>query len=193
MLVNLLTMIAGIILFFAIHLVPQRQALKESIVERIGVMGYRALHGVVALAAIALIFGGFFQARYDVVLWYPPVWTRHLAATLMLFSSILLFAAPFKGKIKEKLTSPLSVAIKIWALAHLIANGTLADVILFGFFLFYAVTYRISLKKRIQAGLVVVPKGRWLHDVYAVVLGLTFYAVMVMGLHEWAFDVAPLG
>lgn len=193
MLVNLLTMIAGIILFFAIHLVPQRQALKESIVERIGVMGYRALHGVVALAAIALIFAGYFEARYDVILWYPPVWTRHLAATLMLFSSILLFAAPFKGKIKEKLTSPLSVAIKIWALAHLIANGTLADVILFGFFLFYAVTYRISLKKRIQAGLVVIPKGRWLHDVYAVVLGLAFYAVMVMGLHEWAFDVAPLG
>ncbi|WP_114009023.1 NnrU family protein [Cohaesibacter intestini] len=189
----MLALIAGIILFFAIHLVPQRQTLKNALVERIGMMGYRALHGIVALAAVALIFGGYFVARYDVVLWYPPVWTRHLAATLMLFASILLFAAPFKGKIKEKLTSPLSVAIKVWALAHLMANGTLADVILFGFFLFYAVTYRISLKKRIQAGLVVVPEGRWLNDVYAVVLGLGFYAVMVLWLHEWAFDVAPLG
>ena len=110
----------------------------------------------------------------------------------MLFASIFVFAAAFSGKIKQMLTSPLSVAIKIWALAHLLANGSLADVLLFGFFLLFAVSYRISLKRRIAAGLVSVPQGRAINDVYAVLLGLAFYAAMVLGVHEWAFDVSPL-
>lgn len=187
----MLALISGLALFLLIHLVPQRPALKNKIVERVGMTGYRALHGLVALVAIVLILFGYFESRYDFDLWYPPVWTRHLAATLMVFACIFLLAAPFKGKIKEKLTSPLSVALKVWALAHLLANGTLSDVILFGFFLLYAVSYRISLKRRIAAGLVSVPQGRWVHDVYAVVLGLGFYIVVVLWLHEWAFDVAP--
>ena len=188
----MLLLILGIILFFAIHFIPQKPDLKAGLQSKLGVMGYRMLHGAVALVAIALIATGYAEARYDVILWYPPVWTRHLAATLMIFASVLLFAAPFNGKIKQKLTSPLSVAIKIWAVAHLVANGSLADVILFCFFLFFAVTYRISLKKRIAAGLVVIPQGRWLYDLYAVVLGLAFYALMVFGLHEMLFGVSPL-
>ena len=187
----MLALIFGLSLFLFIHLVPQKPALKEQLVKRVGMVGYRALHGLVALVAVVLIVVGYFESRYDVDLWYPPLWTRHLAATLMIFACILLFAAPFKGKIKEKLTSPLSVALKIWALAHLLANGTLSDTILFGFFLLYAVSYRISLKRRIAAGLVIVPQGRWLHDVYAIFLGLAFYVATVLWLHEWAFDVAP--
>ncbi|PLW77359.1 NnrU family protein [Cohaesibacter celericrescens] len=185
-------LLVGIVLFLAIHLVPQKPDLKASLIAKLGTGGYRGLHGVVALVSVVLIVVGYFEARGEVDLWYPPYWTRHLAATLMLIASILVFAAPFSGKIKEKLTSPLSVALKIWAFSHLIANGTLADVILFGFFLLFAVSYRISLKKRIKAGLVSIPKGRWLYDAYAVVLGLAFYAVMVLWLHEWAFDVSPL-
>ncbi|MCV6548372.1 MAG: NnrU family protein [Cohaesibacter sp.] len=186
-------LVLGILLFLIIHLVPQFPDFKECFVGKIGLMGYRALHGVIALGSVVLIVHGYFESRYDpVFLWDPPFWTRHLVATLMIFSSILVFAAPFSGKIKEKLTSPLSVSLKLWALAHLVGNGTLADVVLFGFFLFFAVSYRISLKKRIVAGLVSVPQGRWLHDVYALVLGLGFYVIMVLWLHEWAFDVSPI-
>ena len=188
----MLMLLVGLALFLAIHLVPQTPSLKDQLVARLGPTGYRGLHGVVALGSVVLIVLGYFEARYDVILWYPPIWTRHLAATLMLIASILVFAAPFSGKIKQALTSPLAVSLKIWAVAHLIANGSLADLVLFGFFLFFAVSYRISLKRRIAAGLVTVPEGRWIHDVYAVVLGLAFYAVMILGLHEWAFDVSPL-
>ena len=182
----------GLALFLAIHLVPQNVPLKEGFVSRIGVTGYRMMHGVVALVAIALIYVGYFASKGTLILWYPPIWTRHLAATLMLFAVVFLFAAMFKGKIKQKLTSPLSIAIKTWAFAHLLANGELSDVILFGFFLLYAVSYRISLKRRIRAGLVTVPEGSMMGDLYAVGLGLAFYCAMIFGVHQWAFGVSPL-
>ncbi|WP_319529077.1 NnrU family protein [uncultured Cohaesibacter sp.] len=189
----MLIMFVGFVLFLAIHLVPQSPKLKASLTDKLGLMGYRMLHGVVALISIVLIFKGYFEARNEIILWYPPIWTRHLAATLMLFASVIGFAGAFSGKLKQWLTSPFSVAIKIWALAHLLANGSLADVFLFVFFLLFAVSYRISLKKRIRAGLVTVPEGKVRDDVIAVVLGLVLYVVMVFWLHEWLFDVAPLG
>lgn len=185
-------LLIGLVLFLAIHLVPQMPELKDQLASKMGLLGYRVLHGVVAFSSVILIVVGYFDARGEVDLWYPPVWTQHLAATLMLFASILVFAAPFAGKIKEKLTSPLAVSLKIWAFAHLAANGSLADVIVFGFFLGFAVSYRISLKKRIAAGLVSIRPGQWQYDVISVVVGLTFYATMLFGLHEWAFDVSPL-
>lgn len=187
------SLLLGIALFLLIHLVPQFPALKDRFVSKIGLMGYRGLHGIVALTSIVLIVYGYFESRNDpVVIWDPPFWTRHLVATLMIIASILVFAAPFAGKVKEKLTSPLAAALKLWALSHLIGNGTLGDIVLFGFFLAFAVSYRVSLKKRIAAGLVTVPQGRWINDLYALVLGLGFYVIMVLWAHEWAFDVSPI-
>ncbi|WP_319413978.1 NnrU family protein [uncultured Cohaesibacter sp.] len=188
----MILLLVGVILFLAIHLVPQRAELQNDLYQRFGVMGYRLFHGAVALLAVGLIYVGYFEAKDDVILWYPPLWTRHLAATFMLFASILAFAGLFKGKIKQKLTSPFSIAIKTWAFAHLLANGSLADLILFGFFLFYGVSYRISLKRRIAAGLVVVPDGTLKGDLFAFLLGSAFYAAMIFGLHEMLFGVSPL-
>lgn len=184
-------LVLGLVLFLAIHLVPQMPDLKGRLADRMGQWGYRSLHAVVALASIILIVTGYFDARGEVDVWYPPVWTRHIAATLMLIASILVFAAPFAGKIKEKLTSPLAVALKTWAFAHLLANGTLADIVLFGFFLLFAVSYRISIKKRIAAGLISTPRGNWKYDIVSILLGVGFYLWMVLQLHEWAFDVPP--
>ncbi len=185
-------LLIGLVLFLAIHLVPQMPDLKEKLAGNMGLLGYRALHAVVALTSVVLIVVGYFDARGEVDVWYPPVWTQHLAATLMFFASILVLAAPFDGKIKEKLTSPLAVSLKIWAVAHLIANGSLADIVVFGFFLGFAVSYRISLKKRIAAGLTVIKPGQWKYDVISIVLGCLFFATMLFGLHEWAFDVSPI-
>lgn len=187
----MLYLITGIVLFLAIHLVPQMPQVKDQLVGKIGLIGYRGLHAAVALGSVVLITLGYGEARNEIMLWDPPVWTRHLAATLMIIASILLFAAPFPGKIKEKLTSPLAVSLKTWALAHLIANGSLADLVLFGFFLSFAVSYRISIKRRIKAGLMSVPNGHWKWDILSVVLGVGFYLVMVLGVHEWLFDVSP--
>ena len=169
---QMVLLLAGVILFLAIHMVPQKPDLKDAIAMRIGKMGYRLFHGVFALIAICLIYIGYFDAKDSVILWYPPIWTRHLAATLMIFASIFAFAGMFSGKIKQKLKSPFSIAIKTWAFSHLLANGSLADLILFGFFLLYGVSYRISLKRRIARGVVTVPEGRIIADVYAICLGL---------------------
>nr|WP_321482883.1 NnrU family protein [uncultured Cohaesibacter sp.] len=185
-------LLVGIALFLVIHLVPQKAELKDGLTMRFGEMGYRIFHGVIALLAVGLIYVGYFSAQGTYILWYPPIWTRHLAATLMLFASILAFSGAVPGKIKQKLTSPFSIAIKTWAFAHLLANGTLSDLILFGFFLFFGVSYRISLKRRIAAGRVTIPKGKLKWDILAILLGLGFYAAMIFGVHEWLFGVSPL-
>ncbi|SFO29077.1 Uncharacterized membrane protein [Cohaesibacter marisflavi] len=185
-------LLVGIALFLVIHLVPQKAELKDGLTLRFGVMGYRMFHGVVALVAVGLIYVGYFAAKGTFILWYPPIWTKHLAATLMLIASILAFSGAFSGKIKQKLTSPFSIAIKTWAFAHLLANGSLSDLILFGFFLFFGVSYRISLKRRIAAGRVTIPEGRVSQDIWAILLGLAFYAAMIFGVHEWLFGVSPL-
>ena len=188
----MILLLVGLVLFLGIHLIPQMPSFKAQLEDRLGVTGYRGLHGVVALTAVVLVVLGYASTRGEMILWYPPVWTRHLAATLMLFASILVFSAPFSGKIKQMLISPLSVALMIWAVAHLLANGGLADCILFGFVLFFAISYRISIKRRIAAGLVQVGEGRWVYDGFAFLLGLGFYAAMILGVHEWAFGVSPL-
>ena len=185
-------LLVGIVLFLVIHLVPQKAELKDGLTLRFGEMGYRIFHGVIALVAVGLIYIGYFDAKGTLILWYPPIWTKHLAATLMLIASILAFSGAFSGKIKQKLTSPFSIAIKTWAFAHLLANGSLSDLILFGFFLFFGVSYRISLKRRIAAGRVTIPEGRVSQDIWAILLGLVFYAAMIFGLHEWLFGVSPL-
>ncbi len=105
---------------------------------RLGKNGYRALFSVVSTLGLALVVWGFAKAPV-VQIWYPPVWTRHLALLLMLPVFPLLFAAYLPGKIKAKVRHPMLAAIKFWALAHLIANGDLASIILFGSFLAYAV------------------------------------------------------
>ena len=189
----MLLLIAGIVLFLAIHLVPQNPDLKARLVGFVGVWGYRVMHGVVAALSVVLIVLGYADQRGVDMVWHPPVWTVHLTVAAMLVAAILVFAAPFNGKIKEILTSPLSVALKIWAFSHLLSNGSLADIVLFGFFLFFAISYRISIRKRITAGLASIKPGQWRYDLYALVLGLAFYGIMLLWLHEWAFGVSPLG
>jgi uncharacterized membrane protein len=160
---------------------------------RWGETPWKGLYTLVAVAGFVLLVIGYGIARQSpVVLYSPPVWTRHLALLLMLPVFPLLLAAYLPGRIKAAARHPMLVAVKLWALAHLLANGTLADVLLFGAFLAWAVADRISVKRRAPRAVPGAP-ARPVNDVIAVVGGLAIYAAFVLWLHRALIGVSPLG
>ncbi|CFW97583.1 NnrUfamily protein [Candidatus Filomicrobium marinum] len=193
----MMLLIAGLALFFAIHLVPTNRPLRDGLAVRFGEMGYKGVFSIVALIGFVMIVLGFAKMQAmlgskNPILWYPPTWTRHVAFTLMLPAMILLVAAYIPSRIRAAVKHPMLVAIKIWALAHLLANGDVASIVLFGSFLAYAVYDRISLKHRgnMGAGGANAPV---INDVLVVVLGLGLYAAMLFWGHAWLIGVPLVG
>ncbi|MGB5539361.1 MAG: NnrU family protein, partial [Gammaproteobacteria bacterium] len=132
---------------------------------------------------------GYGLARQDpVVLYLPPAWLRHVAMLLLIFMFPLLLATYLPGRIQAATKHPMLVATKLWALAHLLANGNLADVLLFGSFLTWAVVDRISLKRRPAQDVPALPASRF-NDALAIVLGLALYAAFVFWGHGWLIGV----
>lgn len=165
---------------------------------RVAAMGERAFKGVYSLVAIAgfvLIVIGYGQARADPVFLYaPPVWTRHLAALLTIPAFVLLAAAYVKGtRIKAKVGHPMVAGVKVWAFSHLIANGTLADVILFGSFLVWAILDYVAARRRDRIAGTVYAVGPASRDVIAVVAGLVAWAAFALWLHGPLIGVRPFG
>jgi uncharacterized membrane protein len=191
-----LVMVIGLVLFFAIHLVPANVELKNGLVARFGGNGYKIIFSVVSLIGLALIVLGFYKLQLhpgkNPQLWVPPMWTRHLALALMLPAMIALVATYVPSHIHVILKHPMLVAIKTWALAHLLANGDLASLVLFGSFLAFAVYDRISVKRRGDLGPLGKGSGPWFNDVIVVVLGTALYAAIVLYLHELVIGVSPL-
>lgn len=190
-------LIAGLVLFIATHLVrPFAPGLRNAGIAALGKPGWMAVHGIVSLASLALIVYGFIDARENSgqMLYFPPTFMAHIALTLMLIASICLVAGFLPaGHIRAKLKFPLLVAIKIWALAHLLANGESYSVLLFVTILAWAVILRISLKKRIAAGETKLPVFvSAKYDLISVVVGLALYVVIVFKLHELLIGVPPL-
>jgi len=192
----MLVMVLGLIVFFAIHLVPTNVELKNGLVARFGEGGYKALFTVASLIGLTLIVLGFHKLQLhpgkNPILWDPPIWTRHIALPLMLFSMISLVAAYVPSHIHVWLKHPLLVAIKAWALAHLLANGDLASLVLFGSFLVFAVYDRISVKRRGDLGPLGRGSGPWINDVIVLALGGALYAAIVLYLHELVIGISPL-
>jgi len=152
---------------------------------------WKLLYTVVSIVGFVLICWGYSQARQHPILIYaPPLWTRHLSALLMLPVFPLILAAYMPGRIKTALKHPMLAAVKFWALAHLLANGMLADVLLFGGFLAWAVADRISFKRRAVRPIHTAPPNK-MNDVIAVVAGLAIYLVFAMWLHVRLIGVAP--
>jgi len=190
----MLKLVAGLMIFLGVHSIrifaPQW---RERMIARIGTGPWKVLYSLASLAGFLLIVGGYAAARLEPVLLYnPPYWLRHLAMLLMLPVFPLLLAAYLPGRIKAAVKHPMLTATKAWALSHLLVNGMLADLLLFGGFLAWAVLDRISAGKRPQA----VVRGAPLsirNDVIAVVVGLVVYGVFVMWAHVRLFGVAPMG
>jgi uncharacterized membrane protein len=160
-------------------------AMRDHWAAALGVNAWRAIYSLVSLAGFVLLIVGYMQARQSPVLLYiPPPWTRHAAFALMLPVFPLILAAYLPGTIKAKLKHPMLAAVKLWALAHLLANGMLADLLLFGGFLAWAVFARVSFKRRTQRMMMPLPSPSLRNDVLAVVLGLGLYVATLFWLHR---------
>jgi uncharacterized membrane protein len=156
-----------------------------------GTNGWRGIYSLISGAGFVLILYGFHLARrVPVVLYIPPPWMRHVTFLLMLPVFPLILAAYLPGRIKTAMKHPMLAAVKFWAFAHLLSNGLLADVLLFGAFLAWAICDRISLKRRPPQAIRTVPQGRF-NDLIAVIAGLALYAVFVLWAHLRLFG-APL-
>jgi uncharacterized membrane protein len=187
-------LLLGLVIFFAGHSVSiVAGAWRDRMAARLGAGLWQGLYAGVAMIGLVLIVQGYALARQEpVILYTPPLWLRHATLLLMLPVFPLLLATYLPGRIQRATRHPTLIAVKLWAFAHLLANGTLADVALFGSFLAWAVIDRISLKRRVQHPVPGAPPSRW-NDIVAVVAGLALYAVFVLWLHNWLFGVAPIG
>lgn len=188
------TLILGLVLFLGVHSVSIfAPAWRDAMAARLGLWPWKIVYALVSVAGFVLIIQGYAAARLTpVVLWVPPAPMRHVAATLMLPVFILLLATYLPGRIKAAAKHPMLVATKLWAVSHLLANGMLADVVLFGAFLAWAVADRISLKRRPVRALPAAPASK-LNDVIAVVGGIALYGLFAMVLHARWIGVAPFG
>ncbi|RMI18044.1 NnrU family protein [Sinorhizobium meliloti] len=189
-------LVLGIIIFLSMHLVRVvAPGFRAGIIDSRGKGTWMGLYTIVSLVGLCLIIYGFGQARGETGMLYdPPIFLRHIALLLMLVAFIVL-AAGFlpAGRIAVALKHPQVLSIKIWALAHLLANGETSSVLLFGSFLAWAVILRISLKRRERAGEKVLPMFKSArNDVLAVVIGLVAFVLFVWKLHELLIGVQPV-
>ncbi len=187
-------LLLGLALFFAVHSVSiVNEPWRNRAVAAMGEWPWKGVYSLVALVGFVLVVWGYGLARQDpVVLYLPPAWLRHLAMLLLVPVFPLLLAAYLPGRIQTATRHPMLVATKLWAVAHLLANGMLADLVLFGAFLAWAVVDRISMKRRTQRPVPHAPASR-ANDVIAVVAGLGLYVAFVLGLHAWLIGVSPIG
>ena len=189
-------LILGLVLFLGAHSVRVfAEGWRTSMRARLGENAYQGLYAVASLVGLVLIVVGYGAARQQpVLLWLPPVWTRHLAALLTVPAFILLVAAYVPGnRIKAKVHHPMVLSVKVWALAHLLVNGNLADVLLFGGFLLWAVLCFRAARQRDRLGSVVYPPGRSGPTLVAVAAGLALWAGFAFWAHGVLIGVRPFG
>lgn len=189
-------LVLGLLVFFGTHSVRiVAEDWRERQMLRLGEKRWKGLLSLVALVGFVLIVVGYGQARATPVeLWNPPLWTRHLALLLMLPAFVLLAAAYVPGnRIKAALGHPMVAGTKLWALAHLLANGRLGDVVLFGAFLAWAVLSFVAGRKRDRSAGTRYPALGAGRDVKVLIVALLGWAVFTFWGHQWLIGVAPLG
>jgi uncharacterized membrane protein len=186
-------LLLGLVLFLAVHSISiVNEPWRDRQAARMGEISWKILYSLASLIGFGLIVWGYGLARYDPVLLYlPPTWLRHVALLLLVPVFPLLLATYLPGRIQTTVQHPMLAAVKLWAFAHLLANGMLADVLLFGGFLAWAVVDRISLKRRVPHPVPGAPPAKW-NDLIAVIGGLALYVAFVLWLHLWLIGVPPV-
>ena len=187
----MLQLLIGIVLFFGMHSASiVALPVRDRMVAR-SENAWKGIYTLASLAGIVLMVRGYAELRATpTILYVAPFWLRHVAALLLVPVFVFFIAPYFPGRIKTALKHPQLVAVKLWAFAHLLVNGTLADVLLFGSFLVWAVVDRISLKNRPERPLPGAPESG-ANDIIAVVIGLALYGVFAFWAHEWLFGMRP--
>lgn len=192
----MLVLILGLVVFLGTHSVRIfAEPWRTRMLARAGEARWKAAYAVVSLIGFVLLAWGYGLARQQpVLLWTPPVAMRHIAALLTFVSFVLLAAAYVPGNgLKAKLRHPMVLGVKVWALAHLLANGTLADVLLFGGFLVWAVLCFRAARGRDRAAGVATPPGRAGATAITVVVGAVAWAVFAFWAHGAWIGVRPFG
>ena len=194
---GLLGMILGLVLFFGTHVLTSQRKVRARVVAGIGGEHvYKIVYSVVSLAGLALIIWGFAHYRSSgewVQVWTPPKALKHLNTALMLPAVILVVAAYIRGRIYTAVKHPMLAGVKLWAFGHLLANGDLGGIILFGSFLAWGVYDRISLKRRTDPGAPPIPVGGLTNDVIAVVIGIIAYLALAFAFHPVVIGVPVMG
>lgn len=187
--------IIGLALFLGVHSVSiVAPSWRDAQVARHGLPLWKGFYSVASVIGFLLLIYGYGMARQSpLVLYAPPAAMRHVVLLLMLPVFPLLLATYLPGRIKTVTKHPMLLAVKIWAAAHLLANGTLPDVLLFGSFLAWAVADRIAVKRRIVARALPGAPASAINDVIVLAGGLALYVVFLLWAHRWLIGVSPLG
>lgn len=189
-------LILGLVIFLGVH--SSRvfaEGPRQAFIAQRGENAWKGLYTLASLAGFVLIVWGYGIARQQpVVLWASPTWLRHVAGLLTLVAFVMLVAAYVPGNgIKARLHHPMTLGVKTWAFAHLIANNTLADLLLFGGFLAWSVAVFTAARRRDRAAGTVYPPGRASRTVITVVIGVVAWTVFALWLHAWLIGVRPFG
>lgn len=189
-------LVIGLVLFLGVHSVRiVAPEYRQAQIDARGLNVWKGVYSLVSIAGFIVLIWGYGLARQDpVVFWVAPFWMSHVVALLMIFAMILLVASQLPaGRIKAAVKHPMLLSVKIWAFAHLLVNGDLASLLLFGGFLAWAVIDRISEKKRLRAGVTTSPVAgplKW--DIVAIVGGVVLYLLFLTVLHKWWIGVPPI-
>ena len=185
----------GLVIFLGLHSIRIVAADgRAKAIARLGEGPWKGVYSVISVIGFVLIVWGFAEARSDApLLWAPPVWTRHITILLTLFSLILLSAYGFKqSHIAVAVHHPMVWSVAVWSAGHLLANGSAADVLMFGAFFVWAVADLFSAYGRDRRNAVVYPTPNWGATTGAIVAGVALWGLLIGGLHLWLFGVSPL-
>jgi uncharacterized membrane protein len=183
-------LIAGVIIFFGVHLFSYARALRAAAIGRLGEGPYKGIYSLISVTGLALIIWGYFRTRAGPaaadILYWPPVWGRHVTMVLVLFAMICFAIYLHQGRLKRLLRNPMSIGIALWAAGHLLSNGKLASVILFGAFLLYGL---IDIAINSLRGTVpnFAPKPR--HDPISIFAGVVLYAFFLFVFHPYVLNI----
>ena len=187
-------LLIGLIIFLGVHCIPTFTVYRSSLIERFGFSTYKITYSIIAIVGLFLVVLGYYNAGlFPYVLYVPPTGLRHLMLLLMLPVFVLFFSSFGSGYIKQTVKHPMLLSIKIWAFSHLLVNGKVASIILFGSFLAWAIYDRISMKRRDALEESSQNSGNMPNikaDIIASVAGLLLYLLFVWKLHLWIFGVS---
>jgi uncharacterized membrane protein len=192
----MIILISGLFLFLGVHSIRIfADDWRLAQIKRMGAMPWKGIYSILSAAGFLLIIWGFGLARSTpLILWTPPTWTRHLAAALMLLAFLFLVAAYVPGnRLKAMVGHPMLIATKTWAVAHLLANGTLADAILFGSFLIWGIADFAVSRRRDRAAGVSYPAIGIGRDGLVIGIALVAFILFARYGHEWLIGVRPFG
>ena len=192
---GLAVLVAGLAVFIGPHVFLTMRAQRAAAIARIGEGAYKGLMALLSLIGLILIGYGFgrYRATGWIDIWHPPHWTYYITEILMWPASVFVVAAYIRGSIWRALKHPMLAGVKTWAAAHLISNGDLGSILLFGSFLVWAGYDRATLKHRADAGAPPIPSGGYRNDIIALVVGTALYLILGLVFHPLVVGRAVFG